>query len=846
MCNSYAVEMQAQKPTIQSDALFPPQAELLRSGFLDSAANWVICAPTGSGKTLMGEWALLQAVERGRRAVYVAPLKAIVEEKLADWGAKYPNVEIGLFTGETTREPKRAAPKGERILLLTPEKLAGYLSSWKRHHCWIGQIDAVVIDEFHTLGDRHRGASLECLIGRLQRVNPFVRIVALSGTLSNGEEIAGWLKARLFRTEWRPVPIERRIVTFKKITDKYEKLLSEVLKTKEEGGKTLVFVNSRRRSEDLASRLRKEGFIADFNHAGLDQAKRTLTQTDMRQGRLDVVVSTSTLEMGVNFPARKVVIFDSYGFDGESFVPISAQRYLQCAGRAGRAGYDDKGEALIFLPSWARVDIDYLHADPEPVASALFGADRLLAEVLSEVSSRLSISAAHLDANFGARSLWRAQGGARDLGWQVDYLTEAGLLKLEEEGRYLSETSLGRVACQMGLSPQTVVLIRDFFQMHQHIHDFDLLLAACLTRELAPKLGFNFEEIDKMTDAVLDVKSHMLDGQRGEIARIASNLKDKQVLSAIKCAVILHQHTQGSNLAALAADYDCYPADLQALKHNAGWILETAQRIFSLLWRQVLKSEGVVCDEEGEERPESIQEVVCRNLRLMIEHGLPRDCIGLVEIPGIGSVRAHKLVNAGIRNISSFLAAGSARLQEILGLKAPIIGKMIEATGGLAGTSDAECFFDFGAEPAATQADSSGGTTNWRGFGIDPYRLRRALELRVDHVSGEAVRVSGGAEPHLVSVDEDRRGRRTYACDCADFAKGHTLCKHIIRARLELHDDEDILAMLRRLKEDRKKPLRYSLGDLWMNVCGVYDVFNERSVDYSGQRFLDRATGNCR
>jgi hypothetical protein len=127
--------------------------------------------------------------------------------------------------------------------------------------------------------------------------------------------------------------------------------------------------------------------------------------------------------------------------------------------------------------------------------------------------------------------------------------------------------------------------------------------------------------------------------------------------------------------------------------------------------------------------------------------------------------------------------------------------------------------------------------------GIDPYRLRRALELQVDHRSEDTVRVSGGAEPHRVSIFSELKASRQYSCDCADFRKRHNQCKHVLRAKLELGDAQELMACLRLLgnKGETTEVLRYSLGDIWMGISDLYDRYNGRDVDYSGQRFLRKA-----
>jgi helicase len=152
---------------------------------------------------------MLDTIRDGYRAAYVAPLKAIIEEKIRDWSQKYPEFCIGLFTGDVDRT-RSVVPRGEHILLFTPEKLNAYLQSWKSNLTWISRLGVLVIDEFHFLGDPGRGSNLETLISRVQRVNPFIRFIGLSATLSNAEELAKWLKARIFTSDWRPVALEKR------------------------------------------------------------------------------------------------------------------------------------------------------------------------------------------------------------------------------------------------------------------------------------------------------------------------------------------------------------------------------------------------------------------------------------------------------------------------------------------------------------------------------------------------------------------------------------------------------------------------------------------------------------
>jgi helicase len=814
--------------------LFPPQQALLDIGYPNVADNWLICAPTGSGKTRMAEWAITDTLRQGYRAAYIAPLRAIVEERYTDWPATFPGVSLGLFTGEKGRASQ--SPKDETLLLFTPEKLASYLHNWKTHLHWLSELGVLIIDEFHLLGDQHRGPTIEALITQLRRINPYIRFIGLSATLPNAVETASWMQARLFTSDWRPIPLERTIRHFKRAADKPGMLLAEIAQTHADGGKALVFVNSRKRAEALTKYLREHAIQAAFSHAGLPGNERDQIHRRMRAGELDALVATSTVEMGVNFPARKVIIYDAYTFDGEAFGPISTSRYLQFSGRAGRPGLDNQGESVIFLPVWDGNAERYQRAQAEPIRSGFFNTDPLLRVLLSEVSTRLSISERHLETNFAQSTLWRSQGGAKQLHHHIKYLKVSGLLKEKEkdDATYLSATALGRIATQMSVSPSTVILFSELLQRIVDLTDFDLLLAVCLASETTPKLGFAFEEVDELGDILLETPSQLLDKPNDVIRGLRLGIRERALLSAIKCAVILHLHAKLTSLEELAERFDCYPSDLQILRSNAGWILEVAQRVFGAVQKQQQKTEAEPNTQDNLPNAHAIDR--CRALIHMIEYGIPEDGLALVNITGVGPKRAQCLYRAGIVTPQAVVAMSPTRLAEILTCGNKVATAIKEAAKALA---KAPAPLDSNVQSIQKiQAKHPVRLPDWPSD-IDPYRLRRALELNIDHLSPEVVRLSGGTEPHEVRVTEDTLRRRSYTCDCQDFAKGHQFCKHVLRARMAMRDDKDLQVLLGGIQAKKKRPLRYALVDLWMQVGRQYDAYYERQLEDSANRKIE-------
>ena len=133
--------------------LFPPQKELINSGKLDSNEHCFICMPTGTGKTYLAEHAIEKAIEGGFKAIYVTPLRALASEKFNEFRNRFPNTKVGIFIGETIQKSStKGSYSSSQILIMTPERLDACMRNWRSHWNWIPDVNLVVIDEFHILG----------------------------------------------------------------------------------------------------------------------------------------------------------------------------------------------------------------------------------------------------------------------------------------------------------------------------------------------------------------------------------------------------------------------------------------------------------------------------------------------------------------------------------------------------------------------------------------------------------------------------------------------------------------------------------------------------------------------
>jgi len=185
--------------------LRPAQIKAINKGLLDDK-NVLVCTPTASGKTLIGEMASLNSILNGvGKAVYIVPLRSLATEKYKEFKKKY-QIKIALSIGDNESNESRLS--NYDLIITTSEKLDSLI----RHHTpWIRDVKTVVIDEIHLLNDPSRGPTLEILITILRRLLINIQIVALSATIGNPQELASWLGAELVEDDWRPVELKKGV-----------------------------------------------------------------------------------------------------------------------------------------------------------------------------------------------------------------------------------------------------------------------------------------------------------------------------------------------------------------------------------------------------------------------------------------------------------------------------------------------------------------------------------------------------------------------------------------------------------------------------------------------------------
>lgn len=387
---------------------------------LENGHGVLVCAPTGAGKTIVGEFAVHLALEGGTKCFYTTPIKALSNQKYADLVAVHGRENIGLLTGDSSINPD--AP----VVVMTTEVVRNMLYA---NSPALQGLSHVVMDEVHYLADRFRGAVWEEVILHLA---PEVKVVSLSATVSNAEEFGEWIQTVRGDTtvvvdEHRPVPLSQHMLVGSRLFDLYapsadnrgrsgvNPALSRYIRQRaaidtghgyrgrpgppsrpdivaalERAGllPAIDFIFSRAGCDAALTQCRRSGlnllsadeaaevdrvvddYVAEFStadedvlgvaawrsalrrgfaahHAGMLPTFRHAVEELFVRGLVKVVFATETLALGINMPARSVVLERLVKYNGEAHVDLTPGEYTQLTGRAGRRGIDVEGHAVV-------------------------------------------------------------------------------------------------------------------------------------------------------------------------------------------------------------------------------------------------------------------------------------------------------------------------------------------------------------------------------------------------------------------------------------------------------------------------------------------------------------------
>jgi helicase len=669
----------------------PPQLEALKTGFL-RGENLVVCAPTASGKTLIGEIALVSAALRGLKGIYTSPLKALAYEKYEEfsfWG-RY-GVEVGISMGDyevTEDEIKRLS--SFNIIVTTYERLDSIL---RRRPSWLMNVGVVVIDELHMLGDESRGHIVEMIATRAKLLG--IQVVGLSATIGNAEELAKWLNAKLVKSYWRPVKLYE-VPTYRAADGKYIMFFPDELGKESTplivddvtrywinealrgGFNVLEFKYSRRGVEELAeqyslyvcSNLSEDDKtelnkllqemkmeLPDFeyeklehlvrcgvayHHAGLSPEARRFIERMFRERFIKYLSATPTLAMGVNLPAR-VVIINTYYYTGGGREKISVLEYKQLSGRAGRPQYDPYGIVIVSKDVRNLKEAEYyIKSPPEPISSTLLSEAALrrhvLAVIASQEANKLNEIAKFFSSTFAAIKMGR-KALERKLLNVLQLLEELNMVKsriVAEENIYTA-TKLGAATSMLYVDPLTTALIVEGLRRAQKPTELYYLALIGMSPDFADvNIG---RGVRRAQEEIVEsyAESRLLPDS--ELEYIFRDPKVDWIRGAV-IGMILRDWIEEVPERRILEVYGIEAGDLRVIRENGEWLAYAAAVIAQIL---------------------GMQDNAAKLFKLVerIKHGVKEDALELVKIRYVGRVRARTMLAYGIRTVNDVIAKES-------------------------------------------------------------------------------------------------------------------------------------------------------------------------------------------
>jgi helicase len=702
----------------ESTRLLPLQELAVKKHGLFDKGNLLIQAPTSSGKTFIGEMAAVQTALRRKQVVYLVPLKALAEEKYLDFKDKYEAYGIRvLISTRDHRESDHDLEEGNfSIAVVVYEKLAQVMV---RRPERLTEIELIIADELELLSDPDRGGTVEVLLTRI--VQSPCRLIGLSAVIGEAERLAKWMRADLVRHERRPVELRFGVLhggsfryrTYNEFAEgeetlvdgggdsAWETLTKNVCKFAEAGETSLVFVKSkheaRRGAECFAQRMSgpaatraleqlreleatcsRETLTATlevgigFHSTDLTPEERRVVEEAFRSGEVRVLVSTSTLAVGLNLPARNVFITaDKWCYDRRFGMPwkapIMRSEYESMGGRAGRYGAGHEfGRSILVAATpfdqetlWRR----YVEGEREAIEPRL-ARDPLENYVLRLVASRFCTSEddllKFLECTPSGQWVWQEMYTLDEITCRVraavNRAVDVGALARNEEDG-LEATPFGQAIAAKGILLGTArELERWIAESETRVWtDLDLILAAALTPD------------GRMYNVALTAREY----DSGEYVRLLKDAAGEDELSgevpltrlrnctvtpffeevrAIKIALFLRDWIDHAPQRELEEQYHTMTGQMLSAAGQVSWLIDAAAAI----------AQAQHCTEGFVQRLRVLSERVQRGLRA---EALPLARSGA---PGISRSAVVALVSSCLHTAQAIAGASPAALARFI------------------------------------------------------------------------------------------------------------------------------------------------------------------------------------
>ena len=683
------------------EELFEPQEQSVKAGLFDEKKNFLITIPTASGKTLIAMLAILSHLSKHKtKVVYLTPLRALTSEKFEEFkkleklnlGRK---IKVALSTGDS--KEKKEKLEDADVIFLTNESMDANLAFQKD---WIYDIGLVVSDEIHLIGDNTRGPTLEIILTRFKSgfigKNP-PKIIGLSATISNSNELADWLNCELVESTFRRVPLSEAVYSRHIITNQdreetegnFTKNRQESrhpkawiglgLDTVAEKHQCLIFAmtrknavawakeagldvvkelkpNQKKELEKISKKiLPKEDYDntkltselaktvkngTAFHHAGLDQRCRTIIENAFKDRHIKLLTATPTLAAGVNLPARRVVIPSVMRYTNNGLEKISILEYKQMCGRAGRPQYDDIGESIIIAKGYPDEILEhYVDGEPEPLESKTLDEDSSLRiNLLGFIYTASKFNPTSYEKIIKFFSQTFAAYQLSDDSVLEKKITKQ-LEKLKEYGMITDEngfepTKFGIRIFYLRIDPETA------FDMTGYIEDY--LRGTKHTFGILYMITnlHEFYSQYPIPDKYQGDMDDLIDPNE-KLYRNQEFLREY----CFKSLLILYKWIDAMTYQDMSDHFDAEPGDIFYIKENAKNLVYIFTEIIKF-WRDYAK------ENKQKKIVSEYQSLIDESdlLKLQIQHGVPEKYLELVKIKQIGRVRAQILYKNGFKN----------------------------------------------------------------------------------------------------------------------------------------------------------------------------------------------------
>ncbi|GGG82015.1 DEAD/DEAH box helicase [Paenibacillus radicis (ex Gao et al. 2016)] len=627
--------------------LTPIQEEAVNKG-LFSGNNLVIAAPTSSGKTFIGEMAAIQYSYSNKKTIYLVPFKAIADEKYEDFREKYHDLgfNIRISDGDHRDDDDDIRVGNYHIAVMTYEKLSGMLIA---SPSMLNNCDCVIVDEVQMMSDPQRGGNLELLLTKMKESNKRTQIIALSAVLSSLNGFDKWLGAEVIQVDKRPVEL-RQGVLFTNGKFEYKEWNTSLIGEEQinatnlyglieylldKGEQIIIIKNSVPSTQQLAQDLARyfsrmpaaskvigqlrdepETEIRDelletlrnsiaFHNSDCDLNERRLVEAGFKEKHIKILVSTTTLSMGVNLPCKTVILADHQKWDATSTPPTlvnwSVGEVRNIFGRAGRYGIENDFGRGIFLVKNAVerefIKRTYLNAPLEEFTSAFEGKDISL-RVLDVVASGYGDSVENI-TDFIFKS-YAALSWNNDIAKQqiVDHINKGidicltyGLFEQSAHIK-ITITELGKICASMGCSIESFSLLVEHIQTLSQLNDLELIFLLSKTEEVNGKFyRIRWDNVElKQKIQVRLVEEHSKGEMTGfylsEYERHANIGRPltKSLCASFSMVLLVKEILYSENsLATIKKGFGFTSASIRSVSLNLSWMLDVVYQISNVI-----------------------------------------------------------------------------------------------------------------------------------------------------------------------------------------------------------------------------------------------------------------------